>query len=343
VPFDHIRGQKTAIETLTRALRGDLVHHAYRFEGTRGVGKSMAATALAQALLCTAGEPLGCGRCDACRRASQLSEIEPKVPLHPDVVMIGCGLYPAEIIGKKENQEISVNQIRRLVLSRAAYAPHEGRAQIFIVQEADQLSIGAANALLKILEEPRASTHFVLLTDRPDKLLDTIRSRSLPVRFGPLADDVLADILRDRAVDVSRIDAAIGMANGSAASALEAADDEVSTARTDFVDAVARALDAPDMGDAVRFAESVDRDRRKLIDDLLALAAAFAQRMRAQVRDDPAAAERTAARYGLVLDAIDSVERNGANGLVVAGLIASLRKARQRRPGTKPPIVVTRR
>jgi DNA polymerase-3 subunit delta' len=343
VPFAPIRGQATAVETLTRALRSGLVHHAYRFEGLEGVGKGMAAVALAQALLCTGGDPLGCGACDACRRVAQLSDGQPEVPLHPDVIYLGRGLYPADIIGKKENREISVEQIRRVVLSRAAFGPHEGRAQVFIVWGADELSISAANALLKTLEEPRPSTHFVLVTSRPEKLIDTIRSRSLPVRFGPLPEDDVVAILRDRGVDEARIGQAVEMAAGSASSALEAADQELSEARAEFVSSVMQALDAPDMGDAIRLAESVDRDRERLIEDLRALAAALSRRVRRQVTAEPREAERSARRYELVLDAIDSVERNGSANLVVAGLVASLRHATQRRPGDKPPIVVARR
>src|SRR5690606_3322038 len=130
-------------------------------------------------LVCVGGDRLGCGACDACRRAALTADAEPPAPLHPDVVIVARGFYPPDTIGgKKEANEISVEQIRRVVLSRASYAPHEGRATVFIVRDAEQLSVSAANALLKTLEEPRPSTYFVLLTARGDKLLDTIRSRS---------------------------------------------------------------------------------------------------------------------------------------------------------------------
>src|SRR5437867_8492693 len=100
--FDRILGQSPALETLVRALRRGRVHHAYRFEGPDGSGKEMAAFALAQALVCVGGDPLGCGRCDACRRAVTLSAAAPHVPLHPDVTLVEKGLYPPETIGRKE-------------------------------------------------------------------------------------------------------------------------------------------------------------------------------------------------------------------------------------------------
>ena len=341
MPFSDIRGQKTAIDTLTRAVEHGLVHHAYRFEGLDGVGKELAAVALAQALLCEE-ETLGCGACETCRRIRQRNETDPQVPLHPDVVLIGRALYPPETIGgKKEAQEISVEQVRRVVLSRAMYAPHEGQAQVFIVRDAEQLSISAANAFLKTLEEPRPRTHFVLLTSSPERLLDTIRSRSLPVRFGPLPDQVVASILRARGVEEARIDEVVELGGGSVSAALAAA--EESGDRVAFVQDIQKAVEARHLSAAVRFAEGLNQKRPELLGDLSALAASYARRVRKIVKTDAYAAEIAARRHALVLDAIDSVERNGAAALALTSLVASLHHAFPRRPGTKPPIVMQRR
>jgi len=145
--FDRIRGQGPAIETLVRALENGRVHHAYRFEGPPGVGKEMAAFALAQSLVCAKGGRLGCGECSACQRAVRLAEEDPHVPLHPDVVLLGRGLYPAQVLGtaSRESTGIGVEQIRRLVLSRVGFSPHEGRAFVFIIREAEDLTQQAAN------------------------------------------------------------------------------------------------------------------------------------------------------------------------------------------------------
>lgn len=341
VPFDAIRGQETAIDTLTRAVEHGLVHHAYRFVGLDGVGKELAAVALAQALLCDSA-PMGCGACETCRRIAQRNEDPPEVPLHPDVVLVGRGVYPPETIGgKREAQEISVEQVRRVVLARANYSPHEGKAQVFIVRDAEQLSISAANALLKTLEEPRPHTHFVLLTSSPERLLDTIRSRSLPVRFGPLPDAVVASILRERGVEPERIDHVVELGGGSASAALAAA--EESGDRLAFVDAIQRAVEATHLQVAVQLAEGMKQKRPALLGDLRALAAAYARSVRKLVRQDVYGAEIAARRHELVLDAIDSVERNGAASLAISSLVASLHHAFPRRPGTKPPIVLQRR
>ncbi|HEV8550435.1 MAG TPA: DNA polymerase III subunit delta', partial [Polyangiaceae bacterium] len=189
VPFADVLGQEPAVRTLERALAAGKVHHAYRFEGPAGVGKELLAFALAQTLVCERGGAAACGQCSACRRAVSLSGEEPRVPLHPDVVLLGRGLYRSVLgSGASEATGISVEQVRRIVLARVGFPPHEGRALVFIVRDADEITVQAANALLKTLEEPHARTHFILLTSRPSRLLDTIRSRSLPVRFAPLSD-----------------------------------------------------------------------------------------------------------------------------------------------------------
>src|SRR4051812_45551847 len=198
--FSHILGQEPALQTLTRALDSGHVHHAYRFEGPAGVGKEMAAFALAQALVCEASGTRACGQCSACQRAVRLQEEEPHVPAHPDVVLLQRGLYRGRI-SANEATGISIEQVRRMVLERAGYRPHEGRALVFIVRDADELTVSAANALLKTLEEPGKDTYFMLLTSRPNRLLDTIRSRTLPVRFSPLSDALVARILTDRGLD----------------------------------------------------------------------------------------------------------------------------------------------
>ncbi|WP_441288057.1 ATP-binding protein [Sorangium sp. KYC3313] len=327
MPFSHILGQDTAVGTLVRALEAGRVHHAYRFEGPPGVGKELAAVALSQALVCTGGDPLGCGRCDACRRAAARSDGRPAAPLHPDVQIVAKNFYPAAVIGRSRDEltEISVDQVRAIVLARAAYPPHEGRARVFIVRDAEDLSVGAANAFLKTLEEPRPGTHFILLTSRGDRLLNTIRSRTLPVRFAPLSEALIRRILRDRGVPEGRHDLAVELAAGSASTALDLADEEQTASRDAFVKGVLDAAAARDLGPAVAFAESVDRDKGALKDDLRALSAALAREARAAVASDPRHAGLSARRYAAVSRAVAQLERNASPSLAMASLIAELR------------------
>lgn len=328
MPFTHILGQDPAIVTLERALRSGRVHHAYRFEGPDGTGKEMAAFALAQALVCAAGEPLGCGHCDACRRAVTLSDGRPRVPLHPDVRLVERGLYPPDILGQRteEAKDISVHQIRAIVLANAQFPPHEGRARVFILRRAEEMSIGAANALLKTLEEPRQGTHFILLTSRPDRLLPTIRSRTMPLRFAPLSDAILRGILTKHAIPQDRWDLALELAAGSASAALALTDAEESASRDAFVGAALGAVRAPNLGPAVALAESGDRDKDVLRGNLRALAAVLAREARAGVASGAPDAVRAASRYVVVQQAIAQIDRNASTSLVVTAMVAEMQR-----------------
>jgi DNA polymerase III subunit delta' len=330
--FERILGQAAATETLERALRTGKVHHAYRFEGPSGVGKEMAAFAFAQALVCTTPPPEGyvhraCGKCSACTRAITFSTEPPLVPLHPDVVLIERGIYSPEALhrSRPELQDISVDQIRRLVLERAGFPPHEGRARVYIVRRADELSLGAANALLKTLEEPGANTYFILLTARGNELLPTILSRTLVVRFGPLAESIVRAIIESKGTLSEAAKMAAELSGGSVEAALALADPEATGERRAFVDAALGAARASDLGAAIALSDSRARDKETLRDRLAALGAHLAGIGRTSAAEDPARAARAARGHGVVAQAIDELERNGSPALVLEAMVARLR------------------
>ncbi len=324
--FEGISGQPTAIQTLRQALARGRVHQAYRFEGPNGVGKERAALALAQSLLCTepgeTGE--GCGACSACRRVVAFNEHPPHVPKHPDVLVVARGLYPSEVVAAREAAGISVEQIRNVVLTRSGYAPHEGKAMICIVRDADELSLSAANALLKTLEEPRSSLYFVLLTSRPNRLLDTIRSRTLAVRFAPLPDALLERILSERGLPVE----AVPFAQGSARTAIDLAEPAKLQELRSWLDSMESALAEDNLSSGLQIAGELPKDRRIVQRQLRAFAQHLAARARAAVEaDDISQAERHAERYVAVGRALDALERNVSPTLAVEALFAECRGA----------------
>jgi DNA polymerase-3 subunit delta' len=325
--FDAILGQKSATGTLLRALRLGKVHHAYRFEGPSGVGKEMAAFALAQGLVCASPEGAACGKCSACTRAVTLASEPPRVPMHPDVVLIERGLYPPETLHRRtpEAQEISVDQIRRLVLEHASFPPHEGRARVYIVRRAHELSTSAANALLKTLEEPSASTYFILLTERAHWLPTTVLSRTQVVRFAPLPERVVQSILEKDGAPPDVAKSAAELSGGSVEQARALADPKAQGDRTAFVDAAIAAMRAPDLGAAITWASSRERDKDVLLSRLAGLAARFAHDGRRLVSGDPDGAGTAAGRYGIVTRAMRELERNGAPALVLESMVARLR------------------
>jgi DNA polymerase-3 subunit delta' len=191
--FTDIRAQDTAIETLKRALSLNKVHHAYLFSGPGGVGKHLAATALAMSLNCTDRKDDACSTCTNCKKILK--------GVHPDIFRVSL---PE---GKKL---IPIESVRELG-QRLAIRPHEGACKVAIIDPADRLSESAANALLKTLEEPRAGSFLILITSKASSLLATVRSRCQLVRFRPLPKEIVADILHNQGItkDESRIVAAL--------------------------------------------------------------------------------------------------------------------------------------
>lgn len=317
--FDGLLGQPTARLTLERALQAGKVHHAYRFEGPPGVGKTLAALLLARALVCPEST-WGCGECGACKRALTIATSPPEVPQHPDVVFVGRGLYPSNLIGSSEATGISVEQIRRIVLTRVGFRPHEGQALVFLIHDADELSTSAANALLKTLEEPADRTHFILLTSRPGRLLDTIRSRTLAIRFGPLPEQIVREILVKEGAPAEVAE----FAQGSLARARAYVDPEKRDAQQKFADAADRLLNAPHPEAALTFAEERPEARDELLGHLRDLATTYALRGRSA---SPEQAALWAGRYFEVTRALREIERNGSPALVLESLLLRLQRS----------------
>lgn len=326
--LSRVRSQETALRTLERALAAGRVHHAYLFAGPDGVGKELAAFGLAQALVCTTraeGTKRACGTCSACTRA--VPRTEERTTLHPDVVAIERGLYAPQAIGRRspETQDISIDQVRTLVLARAAFAPHEGRAKVFVIRRAEELSISAANALLKTLEEPGPKTHFVLLTSQPDALLPTILSRALRVRFAPLPDEVVAELLVERGVEPARAAEVARFAAGSVETGAMLADPEESAVREDFIARALAATSAPSLSLALALAEDAKKEKDRLPSCIAALAASLARRGAAAAREGKPEADTLAARGRIALTALEHLAGNGAPQLVVEAMISKMR------------------
>jgi DNA polymerase-3 subunit delta' len=244
------------------------------------------------------------------------------------VVVLERGLYEPSTIGRRtpETQDLSIDQVRALVLARAAFPPHEGRAKVFIIRRAEELSQAAANALLKTLEEPGPRTHFVLLSATADALLPTIRSRTQRVRFGPLPDEVLSELLAAQGVE--NAPAIALLSGGSMATALLLSDPDASARRDEFVARATTALAARDLGAALELAEDAKKlGKETAIPQLEALATAFGVEARKAAASGDRSADVAAARHSLVLAALRQLDGNGSVQLVFEAMFIKMRSA----------------
>jgi DNA polymerase III subunit delta' len=185
-------GQDAAVAALARAAAEQRPSHACLFAGPKHTGKTLTALQFAQALNCTADDDRPCGRCRQCERIASGS--------HPDVEIAGIGgrCDVSEHDHAKDNSRgIRICQVRHIerVVSRA---PYDARWRVVIVEPADTLATEAANALLKTLEEPPPHVVIVLVTDREEMLLPTVRSRTRRIAFGGMKRDLIEQTLRTR-------------------------------------------------------------------------------------------------------------------------------------------------
>jgi len=222
--WSQLVGQEPAVETLSAAAESAAalvsgrttdpgsMTHAWLFTGPPGSGRSVAARTFAAALQCTVDA--GCGRCQGCHTTL--------AGTHADVKLV-----------VPEGLSISVSEMRALVQA-AARRPTTGRWQIVIIEDADRLTEGASNALLKAVEEPPERTVFLLCapSDHPDDISITIRSRCRTVNLRPPSPEAIATVLVERdGIDPERARWAASVCGGHVGRARRLATDENARAR----------------------------------------------------------------------------------------------------------------
>ncbi|MFZ5899273.1 MAG: ATP-binding protein [Bacillota bacterium] len=201
--FSDVLGQKIAKRSLQAVLSSGRVAQAYLFWGMPGVGKRTLARVFARALLCEGLEPKGaCGECRACRLAAAGS--------HPDWHVPGGG-----------DLTLGIADVRGLQQA-LRYKPY-GRRHVVSLERAERLTLEAANALLKILEEPGGEVVFVLTADRPEAVPATVRSRCLHLPCRPLSRSEVLRGLEQAGIDGPRAALLAARAGGSLGRALELA------------------------------------------------------------------------------------------------------------------------
>lgn len=174
--FKDIKGQDSAIEMLKREITQGRLSKAYLFVGPQEIGKKKTALTLAKGLNCEAENFDPCDKCPSCIKIEKNQ--------HPDIHLI------------EDAQNIKIEEVRQLKKD-ISLRPYEAKCKVFIIDNADNLTPEAANAMLKVLEEPPKDSLIILITAKPQVLYKTIISRCQAVKFYPLGRSALKEILKE--------------------------------------------------------------------------------------------------------------------------------------------------
>ena len=196
--FQDIIGQEQICEHLQTALKLQKVSHAYIINGERNSGKKFIARIFAMALQCTGEGEKPCQVCRSCRQA--LSEN------HPDII---------RITHEKPNS-IGVEDIRTQVNNDMGIKPYQGPYKVYLIEEAEKMTVQAQNALLKTLEEPPEYAVIIILTTNLETLLPTILSRCVVLNMKPVKDEQIKSFLmKEMEIPDYKADVCVAFARGN--------------------------------------------------------------------------------------------------------------------------------
>ena len=207
--FKDIIGHDTIKEHLKKAIESDHVSHAYILTGETGMGRKSLANAFAMTLLCEKGKSEPCMECHACKQVMSSN--------HPDLIFVG----------HEKPGSIGVDDIRGQIHDTIMIRPYSSYYKIYIVDEAEKMTVQAQNALLKTIEEPPSYAIIMLLTTKQDEFLPTILSRSVQLKLKPLKDLVVKSYLMGSlGIKESRADIYAAFARGNLGRAIHLASSE---------------------------------------------------------------------------------------------------------------------
>ena len=246
--FKNVIGHHHLIQRMSLAIAKGTLPQSLLLTGPSGVGKQLIATSLAQALNCA--KPAkneqqdsvcydACGSCASCLKIFR--------GVHPDIMLVSVA---------DEKSRIETDQVRH-VIAQSKYRPFEGKKRVVVIVEADKLTFEAQNALLKSLEEPSDASQFILVTEAPDVLLATVRSRCQCLAFGRLGLEEVSELLvrdHDRTQDDARAMALL--AEGSVGRALLLGSNELVATREKSIKFLSSIANARDIKMCLESAES---------------------------------------------------------------------------------------
>jgi DNA polymerase-3 subunit delta' len=217
MPFSDIPGNGRVKRVLKLALGRRRLPNSLLLSGPPGVGKRRFAAVLAQALNCLTLGDDACGVCPNCLAIAR-GLVDPERGF-PDVIRI-----------ERVKEEIIIKQMQE-IRSIAYVKPMIGRTKVFLIDEAERMNDEAANCILKVLEEPPAWTHFLLVTNNASVVLPTIRSRCQSLAFLPVSDEDIETALRERGFEEEKVRILALLVHGNLEQALNVDWDEIQARR----------------------------------------------------------------------------------------------------------------
>ena len=209
--FKDVVGHKNIIQYIGNAVKTDKVSHAYIMNGEKGAGKKLLANLFAMSLQCRNREEDGdaCGKCQSCKQALNQNQ--------PDII---------KVTHEKPNT-ISIDDIREQVNNDIVIKPYSSRYKIYIIADADMMSVQAQNAILKTIEEPPEYAVIMLLTENAETLLPTIRSRCVMLKLRNIKDQLVKKYLMEQMqVPDYKADVCVAFAQGNMGKAIMLATSE---------------------------------------------------------------------------------------------------------------------
>lgn len=207
--FRDIVGHQQIITHLENAMELGKISHAYILSGEKGCGKKLLADVFAEALQCEADGVEPCKNCHSCKQAESGN--------HPDII---------HVTHEKPNS-ISVEDIREQIVNDVQIKPYNGRFKVYIVPDAEKMTVQAQNALLKTIEEPPAYAVILLLANNASALLPTILSRCVMLSLKPVADVQVKKYLMEHVmIPDYEADVCVAFAQGNIGKAVQLATSE---------------------------------------------------------------------------------------------------------------------
>lgn len=209
--FKDVVGHRNIIEYIGNAVTSDTVSHAYILNGQKGSGKKLLANLFAMSIQCENRQEDGdaCCKCRSCKQAMSGNQ--------PDIIRVT----------HDKTKTISVDDIREQVNNDIVIKPYSSKYKIYIIPDADMMSVQAQNALLKTIEEPPEYAVIMLLAENADMLLPTIRSRCVMLKLRNIKDQLVKKYLVEQ-LDIPeyKADICVAFAQGNMGKAISLANSE---------------------------------------------------------------------------------------------------------------------